>query len=105
MATQGKEEDKATLDQKKFKKYQDHELHEVISYFNVNSERDREVLNYFFHQFMQDKAQTMKVKDLVQASKEMAAMIEERAAGMKKVTVKMDKGEAGLNTAAMYFDL
>ena len=54
---------------------------------------------------MENKIEHLKVKDLLEASKEMAAMIEERAIGMKKVTVKLDKGEAGVNTAAMYFDL
>ena len=57
-----------------------------------------------FNSIFDDKKEDLKVNDLLNATKEMAEIIDSRTNGMKKLSVKIDKGTE-VDTAKIYFNL
>ena len=88
-------------------KYKESLLNEIAPFFKVESQKDRELLNSLFFQIVQDKlegGEELKFKHLLSAVKEMSELIDFRTNGMRKCTVRIDKGN-GPDTANVYFDL
>lgn len=86
-------------------KYKSNPLNSIIAYFKTDSFRDRVTLNQLFESVFEEKLNDFKVKDLFQSAQELAEIIELRTNGIKKCQVKIDKGEDGIDSAALFFNI